>query len=180
MPGWTKVPAGLLDAPISDRAVRLWIVLEQHQRGNGSSWPSRDHLAAHLRCSRWTLASTLAELEEAGWLEVQRNTGGRGKTNRYVVIHNGSSPAPVTQLNGWNPAPLSEERGAGALHERGAPVHPETEVGKQSMGQVAYSTTDHARDRCEHGAVIAGDGSCCPTHEQRPIWPAAVAAGGQA
>ena len=178
MPGWAKVPAELLIAGVSDRAKLLWAVLERHQGAGAESWPSRSHLAEHLRCSRWSLERAIDELEASGWIRVQRSAGGRTKTNRYVVIHNGGTGAPVSDVNGCSPAPDQLETGAPVHPLTGAPVHPRRNSKEGATGgpSTAQGATARPRETCELGRPVAEDGSCCPEHDygQIPMWPVAV------
>ena len=178
MPGWAKVPAELLTAPISDRAVRLWSVLERHQGGSGAAWPSRPHLAEHLGCSLDSIDRALAELEADGWLVIQRGRG-RANPNLYAVIHRPRTGAAITHLNGRTGAAISEEKAAPVRRLKAAPVRPE---GAVVEGDLTHPSAQGATARanpnaCSLGWPIAGDGSCCPEHDigQIPMWPAAVA-----
>lgn len=174
MRGFARVPAELLLARISDRAKLLWAVLERHQGSRPDSWPSRSHLAQHLGCSRWSLERAITELEASGWLQVQRSAGGRTRTNRYVVIHNGSTPAPVSGPNGSTRAPDQLQTGAPVHPLTGAPVHPRRRGRELHSGN---SSAQGATARvCQLGRLVAEDGSCCPEHDygQIPMWPVAV------
>ncbi len=66
------VPEWLLDADVSDRAVRLWAILDRYAGSNGAAFPSRSTLAKRLRCSVDTIDRSLADLEAVGALEVER------------------------------------------------------------------------------------------------------------
>ncbi len=82
--GYSQVPAVLLLADVSDRAVRLWAVLDCHQRGRTVAWPSRATLQALLRCSADSVDRAVVELENSGLVVVQRRAD-KGATNRYSL-----------------------------------------------------------------------------------------------
>lgn len=79
------MPATLLLADVSDRAVRLWAVLDCHQRGRTVAWPSRATLQRLLRCSPDSVDRAVVELEAAGLVVVQRRAD-KGATNRYSLL----------------------------------------------------------------------------------------------
>jgi hypothetical protein len=66
---WSIVPEWVLDADISDRAVRLYGVLGRYANANGSSYPGRGTLAKRLRCSVDSVDRAARELVAAGALE---------------------------------------------------------------------------------------------------------------
>jgi biotin operon repressor len=98
MVGFAQVPAEMLTAPLTANALRLWALLDLHQRDNAKAWPSRSHLAEDLGSSADAVDRAVTALEAAGFLAVDRR-GGRGRTNRYQLlgrprdIHNGRSSA---------------------------------------------------------------------------------------
>lgn len=81
------VPEWILDADVSDRALRLYAVLGRYANENRQSFPSRRTLAARLRCSVKTVDRTLSELEQAGALTVERRRDEEGDnaTNLYTL-----------------------------------------------------------------------------------------------
>ncbi len=115
MVGFAQVPAELLDARISDRAKVLWSVLDVHQRDNGDSWPSRDHLAEHLGCSIDSVDRAAAELRDASLIEIKVGRG-RGNTNRYRLLDRPEK--------GRSRAAISAEKAAPVRSEKAAPVRP--------------------------------------------------------
>lgn len=56
------VPEFVLDADVSDRAVRLYAVLRRYADAEGTAWPSRRTLAVRLRCSIDSIDRATAEL----------------------------------------------------------------------------------------------------------------------
>lgn len=82
---FAQIPERLLDADVSDRAIRLWCVLHRHADKGGRAWPGRPKLAERIRCGVSSLDRALLELESTGLLVVEphyREDGSRG-TNSY-------------------------------------------------------------------------------------------------
>lgn len=82
---FAQIPERLLDADVSDRAIRLWCVLHRHADTGGRAWPGRPKLAERIRCGVSSLDRALAELEGTGLLVVEphyRKDGSRA-TNSY-------------------------------------------------------------------------------------------------
>lgn len=69
---FATTPEWILDAEISDRAVRLFGVLNRYVGAHNSAWPSRKTLAARLRCSSASVDRAIAELVRIGALVVER------------------------------------------------------------------------------------------------------------
>jgi hypothetical protein len=72
---FSQVPEDLLDwsvSGVSDRATRLWGLLDRYAGADGQAFPSRRKLAGRLGCSLDTLDRAVRELEAAGWLHVER------------------------------------------------------------------------------------------------------------
>jgi hypothetical protein len=78
----------LYHAKLSDRAIRLFAVLDRHA-WSGSHHPSRADLGRLLRCSVDSVDRAIAELEKAEALEVERRpvAADRNLTNLYTVVH---------------------------------------------------------------------------------------------
>ena len=81
------VPEWVLDAEVSDAAVRLYAVLLRYGQSSGQRMPSRRTLAARLRKrSVDSVDRALKELVALGAVEVtRRSRGGLSLTNRYLV-----------------------------------------------------------------------------------------------
>jgi len=81
------VPEWLLDADISDAAVRLYAVLLRFGQTSGARMPARSTLALRMRKkSTDTIDRAVRELVEFGAVVVQnRFDGGQRLTNRYLV-----------------------------------------------------------------------------------------------
>ena len=86
---FAAVPEWVIDAQISDTALRLYCVLLRYGNTTGHRMPSRATLAARLhKKSTDTIDRALKELEDLGALAVEhRATGtGRALTNRYHLL----------------------------------------------------------------------------------------------
>jgi HrpA-like RNA helicase len=86
------VPRWILEAPISDKALRLYAVFSSvyADRESGEAWPNRASLAAWLQAkSKRTVDKALKELEEIGALTIQPrfNSKGDRTSNLYIVRH---------------------------------------------------------------------------------------------
>ena len=81
------VPEWLLDADISDAAVRLYAVLLRYGQTSGARMPARSTLAARMRKkSTDSIDRAMRELVELGAVVVQnRFDGGQRLTNKYLV-----------------------------------------------------------------------------------------------
>jgi len=80
------VPEWILDAPVSDRAVRLYGLLARYADRNGAAFPARSTLAQRLRCTVRSVDRALTELVDAG--AVQRSwrfVNGRQTSSRYLL-----------------------------------------------------------------------------------------------
>ena len=94
------VPQWLLDADISDAAVRLYAVLLRFGQTSGARMPARSTLAARMRKkSTDTIDRAMRELVELGAVVVQnRFDGGQRLTNKYLVRT--SRPRPGEESRG--------------------------------------------------------------------------------
>jgi len=81
------VPEWVLDANVSSAAIRLYAVLRRYADRDGMCFPSRQTLAARMRCSDRTVDSAIKELLELGALEKQRRykEDGGYTSNIYTV-----------------------------------------------------------------------------------------------
>lgn len=108
LPRYGRVPRDLLRDPnLSDRAVRLYGLLDDYAGSDGKAFPSRQTLADAMGCSLSAVDRVLRELDGAGWmLREPRMAGGRQSSNLYTLtagpqavdepVDGGSSP--VTTL----------------------------------------------------------------------------------
>ncbi len=69
---WSIVPEWVIDAEVSDRAVRLYALLGRYADANGSSFASRRKLADRMRCSVDSVDRAIVELRAVGALHVEK------------------------------------------------------------------------------------------------------------
>lgn len=93
LPRYGRAPRNLLRNPsISDRAVRLYALLDDYADADGKAFPKRALLAAACRCSVSAIAKALAELESWGFLS---------RTPRYR--DDGSQTSTLYELGAGRP-----------------------------------------------------------------------------
>ncbi len=115
---FATVPEWLLDADVSDRAVRLFATLSRHANREGRAFPGRRGLADRLRCSLATLDRAIAELVEAEALVVRpawRADGGQTSNNYWLWP---SLPDEGEPQDGPTPSSTGEA-GGGRTDEEG-------------------------------------------------------------
>ncbi|WP_408997341.1 MarR family transcriptional regulator [Streptomyces acidiscabies] len=84
---YIQVPHGLIsDFSISSPARYLWAALEQLQGSSGSVAVSTYELAEIIGYSQHTVRRVVGELEEKGYLDVERRTKAR---SGYCVLNGG-------------------------------------------------------------------------------------------
>ena len=82
---FTTLPEHLIrDKRVSDRAVRLWCILDRYAGGDGEAFPLRATLADDLSCSVATVDRAINELVQRGWLAKERR--GDGDSNIYTLL----------------------------------------------------------------------------------------------
>src|SRR5262245_29517645 len=82
--GFTQVPNFLLKYPkISANAKVVYSMLLSYAWNNNKVFPGQERMAEEIGSSKSTVGRAIQELEEEGWLEIQRR--GQGKTNLYVL-----------------------------------------------------------------------------------------------
>jgi hypothetical protein len=107
------VPYSLLDAPVSDRALRLWGLLAV----SGVLAPARAQLAAALGCSVSSIDRAVGELVDAGYLAIER--GHRdGTLNRYRLVDPSGPPGDAGPFAGGTDAPEPLPDGAAQAGDR--------------------------------------------------------------
>jgi hypothetical protein len=74
---FTCLPEALIRAHISDRAVRLWALLDRYAAGRDAVMLTREVLADDLGCSLDSIDRALGELTATGWLTHNNARGGR-------------------------------------------------------------------------------------------------------
>lgn len=92
------VPERLLLAPVSDRAIRLWCLLDRHADKEGRAYPGRRRLAEQLGASEASLKRALAELVDHGMVRVKaryRPDGGRTSNDFWLWPSLPDDPTPA-------------------------------------------------------------------------------------
>lgn len=89
--GFTQVPNMLLNnTELSAQAKIAYAKLLSYAWHNDRVFPGQERMATELGSSQPTMARAIKELEDGGWLEIQRR--GQGKTNIYVLKHTVTPP----------------------------------------------------------------------------------------
>ena len=94
---FATIPEWVLDAEVSDRAVRVYCALSRYANEDGACWPSRATLAQRLRCSLDSIDRALVELVALGAIEKQQRLHdyGDNDTNIYLLgSRTGAAPSP--------------------------------------------------------------------------------------
>lgn len=90
------VPLWLLEAQVSDRAVRLFAVLAgRYADRKGEAYPSRATLAEALGCSLGSVDRAVDDLVKVGALEITARSGAAGQRSnlfRVFLVQGGGSP----------------------------------------------------------------------------------------
>ena len=109
------IPKRLVDAQVSDRAVRLYLVLRVYANPQGECWPSRNRLARDLRSSVSSVFRAVRELVALGVMQVVRRTDDRGDptSNLYRLTGAVGVVSPVTRprFKGDTTGPVTEDSG---------------------------------------------------------------------
>lgn len=93
---FTVTPEHLIrDRRISDRAVRLWMLLDRYAGDNGAAFPLRSTLAEDLTCSPSTVDRAIGELVRHGWLTKERRSA--GDVNLYTLMVAPPEAKPATK-----------------------------------------------------------------------------------
>ena len=89
---WSVVPEWVLDAEVSDRAIRLYALLGRYADGNGESYAKRRTLSERMRCSVASVDRAVLELNEIGALEVDERHRDDGSQSSNLYTLRMSSP----------------------------------------------------------------------------------------
>jgi len=82
--GFTQVPNILLrDSELSANAKIVYAMLLSYAWNNNRVFPGQERMAKDMGSSQPTIARATNELQERGWLEIERR--GQGKTNIYIL-----------------------------------------------------------------------------------------------
>lgn len=81
--GFTQVPNVLLKSKLSANAKVVYAQLLSYAWTNDKCYPGQERMADDLGSTKSTVNRAIIELQETGWLEVERR--GQGKTNIYTL-----------------------------------------------------------------------------------------------
>ncbi len=85
---FVQMPVWLLEADVSDRAVRVYAALMSYAGARGGeAWPSKRAIADRCRCSPASIWRAIAELEAVGAVTVVARHNEQGQTTNRYVIH---------------------------------------------------------------------------------------------
>ena len=123
------VPQWLLEAPVSDAAVRLYGLLARYGNSSGRRMPSRQTLADSLRRSKDSVDRALRELEGCGAVVVQRRRDGTTNLTNLYQLRTSPPGAPE--------APRPRLPAAGGARSRAATRRALPCPHRPSVGEVA-------------------------------------------
>jgi biotin operon repressor len=84
--GFTQVPNHLLNScDLTFAAKVVYAKLLSYAWHNDRVFPGQERMAAEIGSKRSTVNKAIKELEEKGWLLIERR--GQGKTNVYTLCH---------------------------------------------------------------------------------------------
>jgi predicted transcriptional regulator len=84
--GFTQVPNCLLNTPkLSFAAKVVYAKLLSYAWNNNPVFPGQETMAREVGSKKSTINKAVKELEEQGWLGIERR--GQGKTNVYTLFH---------------------------------------------------------------------------------------------
>jgi len=81
--GFTQIPNILLKQTFSNNAKVVYAKLLSYAWHNNQVFPGQERMAEEIGSSKSTVGRAIQELEDRGWLEIQRR--GQGKTNLYIL-----------------------------------------------------------------------------------------------
>jgi DNA-binding MarR family transcriptional regulator len=81
--GFTQIPNYLLNQTFSNNAKVVYAKLLSYAWHNNKVFPGQERMADEIGTFQPTIVRALKELEQEGWLEIQRR--GQGKTNIYIL-----------------------------------------------------------------------------------------------
>ena len=82
--GFTQLPNYLLNNhDLTNNAKVVYAKLLSYAWHNNQVFPGQERMAEEIGSSKSTVGRAVQELEEQGWLEIQRR--GQGKTNLYIL-----------------------------------------------------------------------------------------------
>src|SRR6266542_3706586 len=83
--GFTQIPNILLKSPLTSNAKVVYAQLLSYAWTNDRCYPGQVRMAEDVGISQSTINRALKELEDAGWLSIEKR--GQGKTNIYTLTY---------------------------------------------------------------------------------------------
>lgn len=170
---WFAVtPEWLLDADVSDRAVRLYGMLDRYADDNGRGvYPRQATLARRLRCSTSTVKRSLRELVSVGAIEIVPRFDGARQTTNEVVVHKRPPlrPVPEPPMTGGRGSHVNPSGGSHVTDRESEPEEsepegtpPERACAREPAEPVAATTAGGSPDGQGNPDpdLERGDGSC--------------------
>lgn len=172
-------PEWVLDAEVSDRAIRLYGLLGRYANNNGSAYPNRKTLAKRLRCSIDSVDRAARELVSIGALEkTARWTGNGDQTSNLCrliyaapVQHPSRNHAATPLRNGAarNESQLERETTlAAAPRER--PRNEVWDALTERFGEATTRTSQTLRGKIVKSLTAAG-ATPAEIHIRAKRWP---------
>lgn len=162
---FSLIPESILDAPISDRAVRLFATLHRYADQNHEAFPNRRTLAKRLRTSFASVDRAIKELVDIGALKVtqRRDAKGDPTSNLYqlIMVRPGgvSSPVEIPLVTGdESGSPTTEETVSPPVMNRTITTGTTTTMNERSLadGLKIYEELFEQAVR-ERPAISSGD-----------------------
>lgn len=149
------IPEWVLDAPISDRACRLYAILSRYADAVGYAWPSRRTLAERLGRSVDALDRAMRELVDMGMVTVapRYTDAGDRTSNGYTIARMRPATMPVGSRT--NAATGSRTNAATGGRDSAALMRT---IGNENQG--------------EHGGAVTGT---APVRARDDVWDAMLA-----
>lgn len=165
---YATVPEWIVDAAVSDRAVRLFAVLTRYVGANDTAWPSRRLLADRLRCSPDSIDRAVAELVLCGAItargRLNEATGARTSSEYWLWPKSPTLPHPRRGVAAPLPTPLaapvrqqevtldlmkvSEVPNAQKSASESEPLPFEQGIGVMRSALAQSRSTDNKEDQC--------------------------------
>lgn len=161
-------PTWVLDADVSDRAVRLYGVLRNYaDNATSEAYPSRSLLAARLRTSIKSVDRATAELEALGAITVtERHRPGGGQTSNLITLRSvrggdtGVPPGATRVTHELDPSELEDLSPADA----GARADLERNYGGDLPAWLRVNAPDLTEDEIAKADAIKAKQDFAPNH----------------
>jgi hypothetical protein len=144
------VPEWVIDADISNGALRLYAVIGRYTNSSNSAWPSRGTLARRLRTSKDSVDRWTKELVGVNALSVQRRWSeerGSNQSNMYVLRHVRPDMAATMHPPSRKDAATPNRVGA---------AQNDNQLERQSENVALSPAMDEARELCEYLRTTVG------------------------